>query len=47
MTLRETGYPYMVMPDHVPGHPDDPGRRQGFAHAFGYLQGIMSAVGRA
>lgn len=47
MTLRDTGYPYMVMPDHVPGHPDDPGRRQGFAHAFGYLQGIMSAVGRA
>ena len=47
MTLRETGYPYMVMPDHVPGHPDDPGRRQGFAHAFGYLQGVMNAVGRA
>ena len=47
MTLRETGYSHMVMPDHVPGHPDDPGRRQGFAHAFGYLQGIMNAVGRA
>jgi len=47
MTLRETGYPYMVMPDHVPGHADDPGRRQGFAHAFGYLQGVINAVGRA
>ena len=47
MTLRETGYAHMVMPDHVPGHPDDPGRRQGFAHAFGYLQGVMNAVGRA
>ena len=46
MTLRTTGFPYMVMPDHVPGHPDDPGRRQGFAHAFGYLQGVMNAVGR-
>ena len=47
MTLRETGYSHMVMPDHVPAHPDDPGRRQGFAHAFGYLQGVMNAVGRA
>ena len=46
MTLRETGYRHMVMPDHVPGHADDPGRRQGFAHAFGYLQGVMNAVGR-
>ena len=47
MTLRETGYSHMVRPDHVPVHPDDPGRRQGFAHAFGYLQGVMNAVGRA
>ena len=47
MTLRETGYSHMVMPDHVPVHPDDPGRRQGFAHAFGYLQGVVNAVGRA
>ena len=46
MTLRETGYSHMVMPDHVPGHPDDFGRRQAFAHAFGYLQGVMNAVGR-
>ena len=47
MTLREHGYSYMVMPDHVPSHPDDPDSRQGFAHAFGYLQGAMDAVGRA
>ena len=23
-TLQEVGYPYMVMPDHCPSHPDDP-----------------------
>ena len=25
-TLKEVDYPYMVMPDHMPHHADDPGR---------------------
>ena len=30
-TLKDVGYPYMVMPDHMPTHPDDPGSHQAFA----------------
>ena len=43
-TLWEVDYPYMVMPDHVPLHPDDPRRRQGFAYGFGYIKGVLQAL---
>ena len=43
-TLHEVDYPYMVMPDHVPQHPDDPGGRQAFAFAFGYIKALLQAV---
>ena len=43
-TLYEVDYQYMVMPDHVPRHPDDPGGRQGFAFAYGYIKALMQAV---
>jgi mannonate dehydratase len=43
-TLREVDYPYMVMPDHVPSHPDDPRGLQAFAYANGYIQGILQAL---
>jgi len=43
-TLYEVDYPYMVMPDHVPTHPDDPGHRQGFAFAYGYIKALIQAV---
>jgi mannonate dehydratase len=43
-TLYEVDYPYMVMPDHVPGHPDDPGGRQAFAYSYGYIKGLLRAV---
>jgi mannonate dehydratase len=43
-TLREVEYPYMVMPDHVPRHPDDPKGRQAFAFAFGYIKALLRAV---
>ena len=46
MTLAEVDYPYMLMPDHVPSHPDDPNRRQAFAFGFGYIKGILQAVER-
>jgi mannonate dehydratase len=44
LTLHEVGYEFMLMPDHVPGHPDDPQGRQAFAFAYGYIAGILQAV---
>ncbi len=41
---KEVGYPYMLMPDHVPHHPDDPGGSQAFAFAYGYIRGLIQAV---
>jgi mannonate dehydratase len=43
-TLYEVDYPYMVMPDHVPRHPDDPGGLQAFAFAYGYIKALLHAV---
>ncbi len=47
--LYEVDYPYMLMPDHMPPHPDDPGYSQAFAYGFGYiravLQGLESRIG--
>jgi len=45
--LLEVEYPYMVMPDHVPGHSDDPRGLQGFAYASGYIKGVLQAIQRA
>ncbi|MBN2433529.1 MAG: mannonate dehydratase [Acidobacteria bacterium] len=42
--LQEVGYEGMIMPDHVPSHPDDPGELQGLAFAFGYIQALLQAV---
>ncbi len=43
-TLREVDYPYMIMPDHMPSHPDDPQGLQAFAYGYGYIKGILQAV---
>ena len=43
-SLQEVEYPYMLMPDHVPSHPEDPGGRQGFAFSYGYIKGILQAL---
>jgi mannonate dehydratase len=43
-TLREVEYPYMLMPDHVPQHPDDPRGSQGFAFAYGYIKAILQTL---
>lgn len=43
-TLHEVDYEYMVMPDHVPRHPDDPGGLQGFAFSYGYIKALLLAV---
>jgi mannonate dehydratase len=43
-TLKEVDYPYMVMPDHMPRHPDDPNGRQAFAFGYGYIKALIQAV---
>ncbi|MDO8540600.1 MAG: mannonate dehydratase [Opitutaceae bacterium] len=42
--LRDTGYAGSYCPDHMPTHPDDPKGYQGFAHAFGYIRGLIDAA---
>ncbi len=42
--LRDTGYPYMIMPDHMPRHEDDPDGRQAFAFGYGFISALISAV---
>ncbi len=42
---KEVGYDGMLMPDHVPIIEGDEGGRQAFAFAFGYIRGLMQAVG--
>ena len=49
--FHRTGYPYMLMPDHAPKHPDDvapPGVSgrvcQGWAFQFGYIIAMIQAT---
>ena len=44
LTLRDVEYPYMVMPDHMPSHPDDPHSLQAFAYGYGYIKGVLRAI---
>ncbi len=41
---KEVGYDGMMMPDHVPSHPDDAGGLQAYAFAFGYIKALIQAV---
>jgi len=43
-TLQEVGYQYMVMPDHMPHHEDDPGTKQGFAFGYGYIKALLQCL---
>jgi mannonate dehydratase len=43
-TLDEVGYPYMLMPDHMPSHVDDPDGSQAFAFGYGYIKGLLQAI---
>jgi mannonate dehydratase len=43
-TYKEVGYSYMMMPDHVPQHRDDPGGDQAFAFCYGYIRALIQAV---
>ncbi|MFW5840216.1 MAG: mannonate dehydratase, partial [Planctomycetota bacterium] len=44
LEYKRAGYTGMVMPDHVPGHADDPGGLQHFAWAYGYIKGVLQSV---
>jgi mannonate dehydratase len=43
---KEVGYPYMLMPDHVPLAADnaDPGSLQSFAFCYGYIRALIQYV---
>jgi mannonate dehydratase len=42
---KEVGYPYLLMPDHVPQAPGDPNGLQSFAFCYGYIRALLQAVG--
>jgi mannonate dehydratase len=43
---REVGYPYMLMPDHVPVAESDPRGLQSFAFCYGYIRGLIQSQER-
>jgi mannonate dehydratase len=44
LVYREVGYPYMLMPDHVPTATSDPGGLQSFAYCYGYIRALLQAA---
>jgi len=41
---QEVGYPYLLMPDHVPLTATDPGSLQSFAFCYGYIRGLIQSL---
>jgi mannonate dehydratase len=41
---QEVGYPYLLMPDHVPLAAADPGSLQSFAFCYGYIRGLIQSL---
>jgi len=41
---KEVGYPYVIVPDHVPRSEEDPESRQGYAFCYGYIRALIQAV---
>ena len=46
-TLKEVGYRYMIMPDHVPGISGAEPQQVGFAYTYGYIHALLQAVNDA
>ncbi len=44
LTYKKAGYEGMLMPDHMPTHPGDPGGRQAFAYGYGYIKALIQAA---
>ena len=42
--LKEVGYRYMIMPDHVPGISGAEPQQVGFAYIYGYIHALLQAV---
>ena len=45
--FRDAGYPYMLMPDHAPYHPDETGKgrmRPSYAYQYGYIKALIQTV---
>ena len=42
--LKEVEYPYMIMPDHVPGMSGPEPGRVGMAYVFGYIHAALQAA---
>jgi mannonate dehydratase len=43
---HEVGYPYLLMPDHVPQAPGDANGLQSFAFCYGYIRGLLQSLER-
>lgn len=43
-TYREVGYPYLLMPDHVPVAANDPQGLQSFAFCYGYIRALIQSL---
>ena len=43
---KEVGYPYLLMPDHVPQAPGDTNGLQSFAFCYGYIRALIQAADR-
>ncbi len=43
---RDVGYPYLLMPDHVPQAPGDANGLQSFAFCYGYIRALIQALDR-
>jgi mannonate dehydratase len=42
--LRDSQFSLSICPDHMPGHPDDPGKLQAFAFGYGFIKALIHAV---
>jgi mannonate dehydratase len=41
---KEVGYPYMLMPDHVPQAPGDPAGLQSCSYCYGYNRALIQSI---
>ena len=42
--LRDTQFAYSICADHMPSHPDDPGKLQAYAYGNGYIKALIDTV---
>lgn len=45
--LRDVGFAWSICPDHMPSHPEDTHKLQGFAYATGYIKALIQAANSA